>query len=317
MHIIRCIKILVVCFFFLPGLVSGLDMNNEASYDLLNKAVTLFEKGNYDQSKKIVDQYLSENSENASALNLRGLILMNTDGYEDAKADFLNALKYSDKKSMLYYNLGFNSFNHGIMDEADEYFSFARSDNYSSFDLLFYSGLVKYALGSYDEAIVLFQDALVKNPDDSATWFNLGMSYEMVRKFDLAVKAYDNAISIDPGYEKPWFFKGRIYQSFGNESLSRLAFENYTSLAPKDDLGWFFYAKSLYADENINESILALKKAIEINPSEDMYMEYLNVYEAGNVSVRNELLFEQLPENVTILLFFVIFILGVFAIIRK
>ena len=157
----------------------------------------------------------------------------------------------------------------------------------------------------------------MKNPDDSATWFNLGMSYEMVRKFDLAVKAYDNAISIDPGYEKPWFFKGRIYQSFGNESLARLAFENYTSLAPKDDLGWFFYAKSLYADDNINESILALKKAIEINPSEDMYMEYLNVYEPGKVSVRNELLFEQLPENITILLFFVIFILGVFAIIRK
>ena len=218
---------------------------------------------------------------------------------------------------MIYYNLGLNSFNHGYMDDADLYFSLAMAGDEPSFDLLFYSGLVKYALGSYDEAVLLLKEASAKNTGDPATWFNLGMSYEQVRKFDLAVKAYDNAINIDPGYEKPWFFKGRIYQSFGNESLAKMAFENYTALAPEDDLGWFFYSKSLYNDEKVNESILALKKAIEINPSIDEYKEFLNVYDTGKTSQRDELLFGPLGENFTIIILFVILILGVYAIVRR
>lgn len=317
MNIIRSITILVACLFFFTCLVSGFGVSDETSFDLLNRAVTLFEEGNYEESMGLVDQLLITDGENASALNLRGLILMNSGICEDAEADFLKALNFSEKKSMIYYNLGLNSFNHGYMDDADLYFSLAMAGDEPSFDLLFYSGLVKYALGSYDEAVLLLKEASAKNTGDPATWFNLGMSYEQVRKFDLAVKAYDNAINIDPGYEKPWFFKGRIYQSFGNKSLANMAFENYTALAPEDDLGWFFYAKSLYNDEKVNESILALKKAIEINPSNVEYKEYLNVYNTSNTSQKDELLFGPLSENVTMIILIVILIMGVYAIIRR
>ena len=317
MNIIRSVAILAVCLFFFSGPVSGSGVSDEASSDLFNRAVALYEGGSFDESVNLVNQFLITDGENASALNLKGLILMKSGAYKDAEKKFLKALNFSEKKPMIYYNLGLNSFNHGYMDDADRYFTLARAGDNLSFGLLFYSGLVKYALGSYDEAVLLLNEASEKNPDDPATWFNLGMSYEQVRKFDLAVKAYDNAINIDPGYEKPWFFKGRIYQSFGNESLARMAFENYTALAPEDDLGWFFYAKSLYNDEKVNESILALKKAIEKNPSNDEYKEYLSVYNTSNLSQKDELLFRPLGENDTMIILFVILIMGVYAIIRR
>jgi Tetratricopeptide repeat. len=275
-------------------------MKDENRDELYYLAAELLQEGDYNASKSLIDQFLSNNSENASALNIRGIIRMNTGAYDGAKLDFLNALNKSDNQSELYTNLGLNSFYQGNMNEADEYFSHARSNNTSSFVLLFYSGLVKYALGSYDEAVNLFNNASVVNPNDSATWFNLGMSYEQVKKFDLAVKAYDHAIRIDPGYGKAWFFKGRIYQSFGNASLARMAFENYTFLAPEDDLGWFFYAKSLHDDDKNDESTEALRKAIEIDPDNQMYNEFLKVYEPGYTSFTEKLLFERPSDNFTL-----------------
>jgi len=183
--------------------------------------------------------------------------------------------------------------------------------------LFFYSGLVKYAQGSYHEAAALLENASSLNPNDSATWFNLGMSYEQIRKFDLAVKAYDNAIDIDPKYGKPWFFKGRIFESFGNKSLAIMAFENYTALAPEDDLGWFFYAKSLHDDGRNNESIQALQRAVNINPSKQIYKEFLGVYESTNQSTPDELIFGRPSDHLTLLILVIIFIIGGCAIYRR
>lgn len=314
----RKLFILIICLDILTGCSLGSVTQDYSDNNALNQAVELLQGGDYKKSKEIIDQYLSFDNKNASALNIRGLINMNTGAYESAKLDFLNALNVSENQSALYFNLGLNSFYQRNMIEADKFFSHALlSDNNSSFDLLFYAGLTKYALESFNDAANLLQKASMINPNDSATWFNLGMAYEQVKKFDLAVNAYDHALNIDPEYEKPWFFKGRIYQSFGNASLARMAFENYTSLAPEDDLGWFFYSKSLHDEDKKNESIAALRKAIEINPDKQLYTEFLNVYEPSQISATEEFLYGRPSESITLFFLLLIVILGIFAIVRK
>lgn len=311
------VLILFTCLYLIIGLSFGSEVKEEIGENLLEYAIDLYQRGDYNASFEAINHYLIDNGENASALNLRGLLYMNNGSYEFANEDFHKALTHNGNESILNYNLGLNSFYLGDMISADIYFNKARALGYSSFDLLFYSGLVKYGKGSYTEAAELLQNATIKNPNDSATWFNLGMAYEQIKKFDLAVHAYDEAIRLDPSYEKPWFFKGRIYHSFGNSSLAQMAFHNYTTLEPRDDLGWFFYAKSLHDGGKNNESVQALEEALKINPSNQMYLEFLNAYVNKNETSFNEVITSRLSEDVTILILSLIGIISILAIFRR
>jgi tetratricopeptide (TPR) repeat protein len=313
MHLYR---VLFFLSFFLAifGIIDGAD-NLENS--LLIKSIDFYQKGDYEASLKMVNDIISINETNGSALNLRGLINMKLGKHESAQKDFEKSLQYSSNHSQIYYNLGLNAYHSGNMIQADRYFSQAYEDNYSFFNFFYYAGVVKSELGQYDDAVSLLKNASRIHPHDPQAWIHLGIVYEQIRKFDLAVQAYDNAIISDPALPGPWMSKGKIFLSFGNISIARMAFENYTSLDPDDDIGWFYYAKSLHDDKMLNASIEALHQAIEIDPTNQIYSEHLKLYIDEKNSIELGAVSERLDDRFIILLLFIIGCMSIIIIYRK
>jgi len=78
-------------------------VTEQATIKLVDDAINLFEKANYVQSAKILNQVLVENPKNAYALYYRGLIYDNDKKYALALADYKKAIVYNSTLTTIYY----------------------------------------------------------------------------------------------------------------------------------------------------------------------------------------------------------------------
>lgn len=78
-------------------------VTEQATIKLVDDAIALYDKANYIQSAKILNQILIENPKNAYALYYRGLIYDNDKKYALALADYKKAIVYNPTLTTIYY----------------------------------------------------------------------------------------------------------------------------------------------------------------------------------------------------------------------
>lgn len=98
-------------------------------YTLLTSAKLEYDKYNYEGARSLLEELLSQNPDNTTALRGLGCIELAEKNYEKAFFLFNKALDNSDKKEVEYTLLGIVFYLQEKLDEALEYFNLAIDTN--------------------------------------------------------------------------------------------------------------------------------------------------------------------------------------------
>lgn len=130
--------------------------------DLINKAEHYMERDEYQQARKIYNEILLIDPNNARAYNKLGVISVCEENLEQAKTYFIKALELNPKLSSASSNLG---------------------------NIYFETGDFEKAKDCYEKAIAL-------DPDNPVPYNNLAVIYKKSKDIDKFVKFYKKSIEL-------------------------------------------------------------------------------------------------------------------------
>lgn len=127
-------------------------------------------------------------------------------------------------------------------------------------------GLAYEALGKIDEAIAEYQEAIRLDPDLAEAHNGLGNAYSDQGRLDEAIAEYEEAIRLDPDLADAHFNLGHAFMDQGEYEKALTAYQKAVRLEP-DDAETRHNVGVAYAKLGlIDEAIAAWEEAIEVNP---------------------------------------------------
>ena len=144
------------------------DINENSDADLLAKADSLSQSGDYSKAEKIYIKLVSMNPQNASLYNKLALVYLGKKDFKDAAKSLDQALTLEPDNDAFYNNLG----------------------------------LLLYQQGDYDEAVESYEKSIEINNKVASRFMNLGLAYFMSKKYRKASEAYEKALILEPNNEE-------------------------------------------------------------------------------------------------------------------
>jgi tetratricopeptide (TPR) repeat protein len=276
--------------------------------------------GNFEKALQQVNESLTTNSLNNSAIGLKSSILRHLGNYKSAVAS-LSGLPQSDpldfragnelylnmKESgenqkaekvladlMLkmrdfdqnYLELGIAYLNDGLTDDAEEVFKRYKGKNPI---ICYYLGYIQDKKGNKSDAVKFFKEGS-------------GLPVDYIFPFRLeTLNVLKLASEYDPNDGKPWYYLGNLLYDKQPEKAIQ-AWENAVRLDPTmaiayRNLGWGYYQQQ----GDGMKAISSYEKAMALNKNEPVYYEELDaLYEMSNAPVEKRLkLFEGSNEVVS------------------
>ena len=145
--------------------------------------------------------------------------------YEEAIAQYTEALKISPKNAQLNMLIGLTYASAGKMDKALEYTKIAveLDPSYASYYNL---GLMYSATKEMDKALEAFDKSLSLNPKSYHAAHQKGLVYSEQKDYVKAAEAFAKAVELNPDFEDGYIALVAAYSKKGDkESIKKLAAE--------------------------------------------------------------------------------------------
>ncbi|HFD92567.1 MAG TPA: tetratricopeptide repeat protein [Gammaproteobacteria bacterium] len=166
--------------------------------ELLQEANRLYHEGRMSEALALCGQILSQNDENADALNLTGIIHSDQGRHAKAAAYFKRALAICPDEAIFHYNLARALAKEGRPDEAREHRQRAQAlERDPSLAFAEAADALKKQ-GRLARAVSLYRKALALRPDDMELHHRLGLTLHECGRLDEAEDAFRKALSFDP-----------------------------------------------------------------------------------------------------------------------
>ncbi len=146
------------------------------------KAAALYATGDVQGALEVCDALTGYDSKDADAYFLKGCLLLQTDGDEQAREAFDNAVRYRKDDFELYIRIYENLAAHDLTAEGEAYLDKAFEIKGDSAEVLAFRGKIYCLLGQYDNAVTELTAALEKKSAQANLY--LAQAYE--GKGDLA-----------------------------------------------------------------------------------------------------------------------------------
>ncbi len=274
--------------------VKGEELNY---YELVDKAVSLFQLGRYKGSSDSLDKAIKIFPKNNELWLSKGQILQELGRVEEAIICFNNAIEINPEYEKGWAIKGLVLEQLGRKKEAKFCFDKAIGINPKNEEVWIAKGHVLHYLGKYVEAIACFDKAIEINPENELTWAFRGFTSSKEKKFEEAMYCFDKAIEINPENEKVLFIMGCMLLNFGKHEeanacfnkayknnyenaiiwgrkmLNYLGFQGASASFDKtieiilgNELPWVNKGYTLSNKKKYEEAMACFDKAIEINP---------------------------------------------------
>lgn len=171
-------------------------------------------------------------AELATAYNARGVAYLQSDEYDIALEDFLQAIRIYPKLAKAYYNRGIIDRANGDLDKALADFSDAIRLDPKYIFALNNRGLTYDAKGDYDRAIADFDEAIRLDPKYLFALNNRGLVFEVKTDYDRAIADFSEAIRLDPKYLDAFYNRSRVYKSKGDADHASADYKQVLQLDP-------------------------------------------------------------------------------------
>jgi tetratricopeptide (TPR) repeat protein len=223
-----------------------------------------------DDTLRAVEKHLEENPDDASAWNVRGVLLANKKEFGEALRCLNRAIRLDPNLSEAHTNRGRVLMALGPDKASSALESFDRALRLSpdNSEALIDKAKALHALGRTKEELACYEKVSKSVTDIPAIWIRMGDIKLEEGYFIDAVRNYDHALLLDPEKVTALVHRaiGLSMMEKGKEAVKSA--EKATKLAPDDVETW-----RVLADVNIrygrqHAAMKALKKASEIDPSD-------------------------------------------------
>ena len=198
------------------------------------------------------------------------LTLINKKQFNDAKKIFSEILKNEPNNFAAYNNLGNIYFILGNLDSALQNYDNAIKLKKDFADAYNNKGNVLIKLNKKKDAIESYQKAIQFNKAHFQAYYNLGAALKEQKKYELAVENYKKAKKLKPDYLEVYIGLGNLYLEIKNNNLALECFEDAIKIKPNHNflLGNILHTKLKLCmwddlDKNIKdleEQVLRLNK---------------------------------------------------------
>ena len=198
----------------------------------LDKAVALFNAGNFEGARVIYETILHEDPNHCDALNLLGLVDYSLKNYQQALILFSKAISIYPNHASFHSHLG-NTFKElGRYSEALASYDQAIKINPKFAQAYMNRGVTLRGLGRYAEALASFTDSIQLDPNDPGVFLNYGAALRDLGKYNEAIAMYDYAISLKPDMPIVFNNRGNVLADLGLFSQAIASYEHAIGLKP-------------------------------------------------------------------------------------
>ncbi|MCP4440994.1 MAG: tetratricopeptide repeat protein [Aureispira sp.] len=172
--------------------------NSVASYG--NKAREETKNGNYDQAIAILEQAITEHSEEASLHFNLGLNYMEVGNVKKAREEFKKTIDLESDHAKAYQALAMIYYDREDFSEAAAYYlatiDAGKQDEFVHYKL----GSCYFKLKRFNQAIVEFNKAIKMNSQEKYFFFSLGLAYLYNKENLKSIEALEGALKLDPTF---------------------------------------------------------------------------------------------------------------------
>jgi predicted O-linked N-acetylglucosamine transferase (SPINDLY family) len=266
----------------------------------LNSAIALFQNGDFEASKEILEKVLVSNPNHSQAHEFLAYIAGNTGQAELSQKHLIQACAQSDCSAFALYYLGSSYLELANYSQAAVYFEKALQKQENFFEALHdlgttqaHLGLQEAALDSYTKALSLRQDSpelyfnLARLQDDYCHFeqalqyynqsielsphfveaiANKAITLKELKRYQEAFDAYDLAIQLQPNYAEAWSNKGLAFSDLRRYQEALECYEQAIKLKPNYLDAWVNKSAVLHALKRYTQAIEAYQQVIKLNP---------------------------------------------------
>jgi tetratricopeptide (TPR) repeat protein len=246
--------------------------NNEV-FDYLNRGNGYLNKEMYDQAIADFNQAIRIDPNNASAYINRGVAYSGKGDYDRAIADYTQAIRLDSNSANAYEKRGWAYANKGDYDRAIADFTQAIRLN-PNFGVYNNRGLIYADMGDYNRAIADYNQAISLNPDVHI-YYNRGSLYSEKGDYDRAISDFTQAIKIDPNFAAAYTDRGYLYRQKGD---SNRAITDYTQAIRLDPyyVDGYICRGETYGDKgDYDKAIADFTQALRLDPNNANAKAYL------------------------------------------
>jgi tetratricopeptide (TPR) repeat protein len=175
---------------------------------------------------------ISKSPNKARPYGTRGDYFQDIKKYDEALADYSNALKINPSYSTAYHNRATVYKQLGQLDNAiNDYTQAINID--SSYMLAFYNrGNAKLQQEKFNQAIDDFSEAIRLSPDFKVAYYARSYAYWKIQDYNEVIDDCSKAISIDPNYSQAFHLRGIAYMNLGRLNEAIADYEQALSIEP-------------------------------------------------------------------------------------
>jgi tetratricopeptide (TPR) repeat protein len=234
------------------------------------KGLLLYNSEKWEEALIKVDIVLNLAPDNYEAWFLRGVLLDRLGKYETSIASYNQAVKLQPELYQACFNRGVVLGSLGRYKEAMTSFDRAIEINPNLYQQWNNRGMILGILGKYKEAISDFDRAIYLEPSDDSAWNNRGNVFSILGNYEDAISDFDRAVKIKPDNYAAWNNRARVLNALGKYDAEIDSYNRALEINVEDRLAWFNSASALGDLGRYEEAICRFDRALQIQP-EDHY----------------------------------------------
>ncbi len=244
------------------------------SYALCLASLAVLGGLTWQQSRKYADAEtlyrttIAENPDCWLTHNNLAFVLFDRGQYDEAIAQFQEALEIKPDYAEARYNLGVALARRGQYDEAIPHFKKALEIKPDYADAYLNLGVAVCSQGHVAEAIAYYQKALELKPNDAAAYNDLGSALVMCGRGDEAIAHFHKALEIEPDYADARYNLGVALARRGQYDEAIIHFKKALEIKPNYADAYLNLGAAVCSQGHVAEAIAYDQKALELKPDD-------------------------------------------------
>jgi RNA polymerase sigma factor (sigma-70 family) len=210
----------------------------------------------------------------------RGRESISTGHYDQAIADFDQALQLDPNVPAAYFNRGRAHKLQGNYDQAIADYDQDLKLNPKAVGTYVNRGQIYNLKGDYDLAIADFDHALLLNPTKELAYTGRANSYIAKGSYDQAIADCNRAVALDPADVRAYFNRGRAYNLKGDYGHAIASYDRAIQLDPRRIAPYLNRGEAYASEGNYDKAIADFNAALAINPNFEPALNMLNMAKA-------------------------------------
>ncbi|MBT8098260.1 MAG: tetratricopeptide repeat protein [Gammaproteobacteria bacterium] len=237
--------------------------------DLIRKLEIGYEAqhaGNFAKAEQMYQQVLKADASNKHALNLLGMLCVNTKRPEEAVDYIRKALKVDPRDAQAHANIGLAYKDLGMPMAAARHFDESVKMRPANPMIFNNYGNVLRDIDQPKKAIRAYDQALRLDPEFAECWSNLAAALRDTGDFDAGLKAIDKALELQPDLAQAYSNRGDIRLQQGRFEEAFDDYKKAVDLDPNFTATIVNMGKVLRDMDKPDEALKVLERAFEVDP---------------------------------------------------